>query len=776
MHAHRDRTAFLTGCSLALLTALVLAILFRPAFAAHALVNCPPVFLGDYPDDFEGDWTPDVQGLTHDETHWYLTQTLKIYRIPVGRDFSQDHALQPGVTTRNRDSYPDLAAYDHFGDMSYFNGYVLLGVDSGPPEGGLALFRADETLDLVDVASFPGQSSAGWVGVDPDGFVYSSVSGPTEFRKYSVNWADLETNGLTITFEAAIPITDENGDPYQLKDMQGGVVTPDGKVLIVSNGFDDCDNPTYGLHAFNLETGQRIIRSCESGCGWIFQWDACDVGFLDEEPEGLTIWDLDNGAAPGMSGQLHVLLLNNDLIKDNAWMKHYDLDMTPPEVACPQSITVECSQHHGTPASDPAIAAFLSGASATDNCDEDVDIAHDAPEFFHLGTTTVTFTATDDVMANQSNCMADVTIVDTTAPVIGVSLNRDVLWPANHKLADIEATVEVTDICDPDATFTLQSVVSSEPSDNHGDGHTMPDIVGAETGTDDTAFQLRSEREGEGAGRVYTIIYCATDISENVACDTVTVDVPHDQGGVAMAADGFAPDGKSFVPDAARCAFVIPSSHGFSSVDIDGTWIIVKALDATAIDASRVYVGNTNGALRPQESRLLDVNGDTLDDLVVYYDTKTLLALGGGDGRVELRGAGPIGLHYTGPDGTDYLAPNIFALGTPARRNAGASASPPIIHPERPTTTSLLGVYPNPFNPSTTVRFALASSERVRVRLYNVQGALVRTLLDDDKPAGEHDVEWDGRDNDGNPLASGIYFVHMRAGSYQTTRKVVMLK
>jgi hypothetical protein len=766
MRAFRYRVGFLV-----LVIALMPAARYRSALGAESIANCPPKFVGEYPADFEGDWTDNVQGLTHDDTHWYLTQTLDIFRIPVGRDFAQDHEGAPGVAHRDRDSYPELAAYDHFGDISFFNGYVLLAVDTGPPQGALALLRGDDTLDLVDVEPFPGQTSAGWVAAGPDGFVYSSVSGATEFRKYSVNWDDVENN-LVVTFVEAIPLTDENGDPYQLFDMQGGVVTPDNKVIIVSNGFDDCDNATYGLHTFNLQTGQRIIRSCQSGCDFAFLFDPCDFGILDEEPEGMTIWDLDDGAAPGMSGQLHVLLLNNDILTDNNWMKHYDLDTTPPEVVCPQSITVECSAHDGTPATDSTIVAFLNAAIASDNCDDTVDITHDAPDFFDMGTTTVTFTATDDIMANQATCTADVTVVDTTAPVLDVSLNRDVLWPPNHKMADIEATVEVTDVCDEGATFTLLSVVSDEPDDDKGDGHTANDIAGAQPGTGDTTFQLRSERQGTGDGREYTIIYCASDVSGNVACDTVTVRVPHDQSGAALAADGFALDGKQFAPEAPRFALVIPSVRG--------------ALDAGAIDASRVYVGNTTGALRPRSTQLLDTNHDGLKDLIAYYETGSALLLAGleasnaAGGVAEIRRLEPVGLHYTSPDGTDYLVASIFDLGAPVALQPtaapGSKLLPVLTTTGRALATSLLGVHPNPFNPTTTVQFELASPARVRVRVYDVQGMLVRTLLDEDRAAGEHAINWDGRDNQGHALASGIYFMHMSAGLYQTTRKVVMLK
>jgi len=205
------------------------------------------------------------------------------------------------------------------------------------------------------------------------------------------------------------------------------------------------------------------------------------------------------------------------------------VDTTPPALVCPASVAVECTEHGGTPASHPPIAAFLGAASATDICDPSPSLANDAPPFFPLGATQVTFTATDDA-TNQSTCQRSVTVADTTPPVINVTLNRYVLWPPNHKLVDIQANVTVTDVCDPDPSFVLTSITSNQPQNGTGDGDTAPDIAGAALGTPDTLFQLRSERQGgDPAGRLYAITYTAMDSSGNTAQALVHVLVPHHQ-------------------------------------------------------------------------------------------------------------------------------------------------------------------------------------------------------------------------------------------------------
>jgi hypothetical protein len=94
-----------------------------------------------------------------------------------------------------------------------------------------------------------------------------------------------------------------------------------------------------------------------------------------------------------------------------------------------------------------------------------------------------------------------------------------------------------------------------------------------------------------------------------------------------------------------------------------------------------------------------------------------------------------------------------------------------------PLQTELLGNYPNPFNPSTTIKFALSAAERVTIDIYNIRGEKVITLLDETKEPGYYSIEWNGKDTFGRNIASGVYFFNMRSGSrYTSTRKMIMLK
>lgn len=83
---------------------------------------------------------------------------------------------------------------------------------------------------------------------------------------------------------------------------------------------------------------------------------------------------------------------------------------------------------------------------------------------------------------------------------------------------------------------------------------------------------------------------------------------------------------------------------------------------------------------------------------------------------------------------------------------------------------------PNPFNAVTQLRFTLSADGPVTLRIYDVRGKLVRTLIDRGMNAGTHGEIWDGRDDKGISVASGVYLVHLKQGASEATRKVVLLK
>ena len=93
-----------------------------------------------------------------------------------------------------------------------------------------------------------------------------------------------------------------------------------------------------------------------------------------------------------------------------------------------------------------------------------------------------------------------------------------------------------------------------------------------------------------------------------------------------------------------------------------------------------------------------------------------------------------------------------------------------------PTNYQLSQNYPNPFNPSTTIEFDVPRSSFVSIDIYNQLGQKVNNLVHQKVVAGSYRVDWDGRDNMGNQVATGIYFYRMQAGDYIENKKMILLK
>lgn len=91
-------------------------------------------------------------------------------------------------------------------------------------------------------------------------------------------------------------------------------------------------------------------------------------------------------------------------------------------------------------------------------------------------------------------------------------------------------------------------------------------------------------------------------------------------------------------------------------------------------------------------------------------------------------------------------------------------------------TPAALGLSPNPFNPSTRIEFTVSAPATVRVRVYDVSGRLVRSLVDEAVPAGVHAATWDGRDAHGATVASGVYFIRLDTGSETRVKKAVLAR
>ncbi len=90
--------------------------------------------------------------------------------------------------------------------------------------------------------------------------------------------------------------------------------------------------------------------------------------------------------------------------------------------------------------------------------------------------------------------------------------------------------------------------------------------------------------------------------------------------------------------------------------------------------------------------------------------------------------------------------------------------------------TGIVGVFPNPFNPSTQIAYKLSESADITISIYNYKGQLVRTLIKGAKDRGQYQIFWDGKDSSGIRCASGIYLARMQAGDFNSFHKMMLIK
>jgi hypothetical protein len=288
------------------------------------------LYLGEHPSEEETGWHQDVQGITHDGDYWFITQIGVLWKIPVSHDLKSVSTSDPGVSQIRLDNVKPLhdLGYGHFGDLSYYEyggeGYLVIPVEGGPTPA-IAVFLS-KNLEYVCHAGLSEQTGAGWCAIDPDGYLYTSSGQVSSCYKYKLRW-DLLPNEVKLELQGEIPFLDKFGNPLTLTCMQGGVFSESGHLLYVVSGFYDKHYPNDGMNVFDMQTGRRVAQST-NGYGH-FNYEFHPGWSKYEEPEGLTIWDLDNGRAPGITGQIHVLMLDNDELDpwwpddDDVYIKHY---------------------------------------------------------------------------------------------------------------------------------------------------------------------------------------------------------------------------------------------------------------------------------------------------------------------------------------------------------------------------------------------------------------------------------------------------------------------
>lgn len=119
------------------------------------------------------------------------------------------------------------------------------------------------------------------------------------------------------------------------------------------------------------------------------------------------------------------------------------------------------------------------------------------------------------------------------------------------------------------------------------------------------------------------------------------------------------------------------------------------------------------------------------------------------------------------------IAPKIYVAPTPPIPPITAISS----REESPLDFSLGQNYPNPFNPETTIRYSLPQNVKyVNINIYNVLGQKVRTLFQGPQPVGQHSLKWNGRDDSGRLVSSGVYFYQLKTAAFLQTRKMIFMR
>lgn len=84
--------------------------------------------------------------------------------------------------------------------------------------------------------------------------------------------------------------------------------------------------------------------------------------------------------------------------------------------------------------------------------------------------------------------------------------------------------------------------------------------------------------------------------------------------------------------------------------------------------------------------------------------------------------------------------------------------------------------YPNPFNPSTTIKYSVPGASDVNVKIYDINGQVVKNLLSEFKNTGNYSLNWDGKNDSGSTVSSGTYFYQVQIGNLVQTKKMILLK
>jgi len=215
-------------------------------------------------------------------------------------------------------------------------------------------------------------------------------------------------------------------------------------------------------------------------------------------------------------------------------------------------------------------------------------------------------------------------------------------------------------------------------------------------------------------------------------------------------------------------------------LNADGSIVYQYATMGDPLDSCTIGIQNADGtdglmvaynALYIHDGLAIEI-ASTPPWMVVTPEIGTVVAGGSFDLAVDFNSAELAPADYLGSIMIATNDPATPQLPVPVTLTVGA----PVGVGSLPIAYALNQNMPNPFNPSTTIKFALPVSGHVDLVVYDVAGRLVRTLVNGDMEATDHSVIWNGRDNDNRQVASGVYYYRLTADEFNDTRKMMLVK
>ncbi len=252
-------------------------------------------------------WAVDgVQGVAHDSSHWYIASTQRIWKVPLTENLT-------GAKARGVE--PFGGRFRHIGDIDFYEGYLFLPLEQDRHGGPRSIGVLTADLEPVGLQPLDGARFVPWCAVHPvTGRLYTSGFDADRIQVFRV---ELAAGHFALAFERDLrlrysPEADPRGGlKGRVSDIQGGVISPSGKLYLSTN------HPGTGIVVFDADSGVWLGRIP-------VPFESHFTLFMDEEVQGIDLFDADGARVPGTGGQIH-LLLHDVLPRSAYWMKHWSV-------------------------------------------------------------------------------------------------------------------------------------------------------------------------------------------------------------------------------------------------------------------------------------------------------------------------------------------------------------------------------------------------------------------------------------------------------------------